>query len=519
MLHPIEQCKGAAIGNKARNILLLQNWGFRTPKSYCVAADIFKSLHQARYNRCLELGQEGLQEIESEVLRTDLPAELIDQLAKLDASKRWAVRSSALDEDGHSASFAGQYHSELQLSVAEVPAAIQRCYASFFTEHVAGYRAINVVSLDKSWGMAVLIQEMVQPHCAGVMFTKSPTLTNRMAVESVPGTAEQLLDGKSEPDRYWLERRGYLGSLGSRLSFLELGEIKCECHSPKFLDEVQLTVLAKLGLKIEQRYGHPQDIEWAMNQAGDFIVLQTRSITTEREKYQPRWTRQFLGERWIDPPTPLGWTSIAPKIEHLIGYSDVSIKHFGGRPALALFDGAPYLNLSPFEALSFKLPFGYLRPLFMTELLPEELTQQMTSSTATSIDVQVLFSFLRATALERRWKRFRWNPLTNVHHWERFEPQLLEFVQAKNKVPLSRNELLSLDAQCSFWVQRYLEIHVCSYLFSHLYWEVTQHSLKRAGLEHLSEVVLRAPELSATQLCNQGLWDVANGFQSREHFL
>jgi pyruvate,water dikinase len=177
-----------------------------------------------------------------------------------------AVRSSACSEDSEAASFAGQQETYLNvLGAGEVCSRVVECWASFFAERALFYRA-RKGSLD-DLEMAVVVQRMVEPEKSGVVFTVDPVQQrrDRMVVEAVFGLGEQVVSGAVTPDHYVLDRGGTL-----KRERLQNGRVLT-------LDELHR--LVELGRGLEQRFGGPQDIEWAIA-GGEIYLLQSRPVTT-----------------------------------------------------------------------------------------------------------------------------------------------------------------------------------------------------------------------------------------------
>jgi pyruvate,water dikinase len=177
-----------------------------------------------------------------------------------------AVRSSATAEDSEAASFAGQQETYLHVEGADVVAArVVDCWASFFSERALFYRS-RKGSLE-DLGMAVVVQRMVEPDKSGVVFTVDPVRRrrDRMIVEAVFGIGEQVVSGEVTPDHYVLDRDGE-----PKRERLPNGGV---------LDPAELRMLAELGRGLEERFGRPQDIEWAIAD-GRLYLLQSRPVTT-----------------------------------------------------------------------------------------------------------------------------------------------------------------------------------------------------------------------------------------------
>lgn len=180
-----------------------------------------------------------------------------------------AVRSSAGLEDLDGASFAGQYDSYLNVaSLGELKEKIQACRGSAANERALAYLKEKGLS-DQNVKMAVLIQKMVPAVVAGVAFSIHPLtgVEDHSLVECCLGLGEQLVSGHVNPSQYVLENRSgavveeILGSQNAKLSA-----------------DLCRTLTTEI-LKIQQKKGRPQDIEWAVDERGLLWILQARPIT------------------------------------------------------------------------------------------------------------------------------------------------------------------------------------------------------------------------------------------------
>jgi pyruvate,water dikinase len=172
------------------------------------------------------------------------------------------VRSSALGEDGSAASFAGQLHTTLNAATpAQVAEAVRRTAASGSSEEAAAYAA-RTVHLARAL-VPVIVQVMVGPEAAGVAFTRHPvTGAEQVVIEATAGLGDRLVDGTVTPERWTLGREVVTGS-----------------HGAGALTARQARDLAEVARRIEDLFGCPQDIEWAIAD-GKVWVLQARPITT-----------------------------------------------------------------------------------------------------------------------------------------------------------------------------------------------------------------------------------------------
>jgi pyruvate,water dikinase len=217
-------------------------------------------------------------------------AEAYRRMSRTGEDAEVAVRSSAVSEDSETASFAGQQETYLHVHGAdEVLARIRECWASFFTERALFYRR-QKGSLE-DFDIAVVVQRMVTPDVAGVLFTIDPTRgrRDRMVVEAVLGLGEGVVSGQLTPDHYQLARDGtvkrskvaeqpYAVVRGEHGGVREEPLPPGRGSAPK-LDADQLRRLAEVGRELEERLGRPQDIEWAI-EGGELYVLQARPVTT-----------------------------------------------------------------------------------------------------------------------------------------------------------------------------------------------------------------------------------------------
>jgi len=216
------------------------------------------------------------------------PAEVAEAYARL-GDVPVAVRSSATAEDSEAASFAGQQETYLHVHGAGgIVERIRDCWCSFFTERALFYRSEKGSLSDL--GMAVVVQRMVEPDVAGVLFTTDPTRgrRDRMLVEAVLGLGEGVVSGRLTPDHFVLARDGrvkrvklapqpYKIVAGPGGGTCEV-ELAAQEGAGPSVSEAQLARLAAIGLELEERLGGPQDIEWAI-QEDEIFVLQSRPVT------------------------------------------------------------------------------------------------------------------------------------------------------------------------------------------------------------------------------------------------
>jgi pyruvate,water dikinase len=201
-----------------------------------------------------------------------------------------AVRSSAVGEDSAGASFAGQHETRLGVHDAEtLAAAILAVRASAFTFSALAYR--TRLGVDAPPRMAVVVQELIDAECAGVMFTRNPLDgSDERVIEAAWGLGEAVVAGLVTPDRYRIARDGTVLERRPGEKDLALrsvpGGVRQESVDPELvfahcLDLERLRTLHTLALRCEEAFGGELDLEWAFR--GDTVhLLQHRPITRNR---------------------------------------------------------------------------------------------------------------------------------------------------------------------------------------------------------------------------------------------
>jgi len=236
------------------------------------------------------LSAEIRQTLEGIAIPDDLVATITLALARLGEQSAYAVRSSATAEDLPTASFAGQQDTYLNIvGPTAILQHISRCWASLFTERAVTYRLRNGFDHRKVH-MAVVVQQMVFPDAAGILFTADPITSNRkvVSVEAGFGLGEALVSGRVNADVYRV-RDGeviakaiatkQLAIRASRTGGTHEEPIDPERQEQPVLTDAQVVRLAQLGRRIEAHFGCPQDIEWCLVD-DDFQIVQSRPITT-----------------------------------------------------------------------------------------------------------------------------------------------------------------------------------------------------------------------------------------------
>ncbi|MCR4807680.1 MAG: phosphoenolpyruvate synthase [Lachnospiraceae bacterium] len=226
---------------------------------------------------------------------------------------RVAVRSSATAEDLEDASFAGQQETYLNVTgIDMLLEKVKECYASLWGDRAVSYRKNSGYDREKV-ALAVVIQQMIESDSAGVMFTSDPAGDKEnVHINASYGLGEAVVSGIVSPDEYILSRDGriikkVIGSKEVKIIYdpenrgtMQVPVDENE-RSRAVIDDKTLAELVAEGLRIEEHYGHPMDIEWAMKD-GRICILQARSITTIKENTVKTFTeRDFEGYPKVKP--------------------------------------------------------------------------------------------------------------------------------------------------------------------------------------------------------------------------
>jgi len=211
-----------------------------------------------------------------------------------------AVRSSATAEDLPSASFAGQQATFLNVKGKEqVVRAVRDCWASLFTARAIYYREKQKFDHSKVL-ISAIVQKMVNADKSGIMFTVNPATNqgNEIVIEAIYGLGEFIVGGEVNPDMYIVGkknrdiqkieiRKKEKGLFRTSLGTNETRLIPKEIQERQVLNDKEIQELSRLGKRLEEHYGRPQDIEWAIEK-GEVFIVQTRAVTTFKEMKEER---------------------------------------------------------------------------------------------------------------------------------------------------------------------------------------------------------------------------------------
>ncbi|MEU5789642.1 PEP/pyruvate-binding domain-containing protein [Micromonospora purpureochromogenes] len=284
------------VGGKAAGLGELIRRGERVPEGFCVTSEAHR-------------------------LGVIPQAEIVAAYERLGAGPV-AVRSSATAEDLPEASFAGQQDTVLNVTgIPDLIAAIRKCWESLHTVRATAYRDARQID-HQAVRMAVVVQRMVAPSVAGVLFTANPVTGRRdeMAVDAAPGLGTTVVDGAATVDHYVLG---------------EVTRAEGGCLTSAHLAELRAT-----GERLQAHFGCPQDVEWAFDGDGVLWLLQSRPITSlfplppETGEPLPRVYLEFGHvQGMLQPVTPMGMSTLQSHIAAMLASLGVRVEivDIGGR--------------------------------------------------------------------------------------------------------------------------------------------------------------------------------------------
>ncbi len=372
------------VGGKACNLAVLRQNGFDVPDGFVVTTDGYiehtsSELISAAVRSCLQnatsreesLLQEASVKVRQAIDDVDLPKGLVEAIR--DAYERLgggpvAIRSSATAEDLPDASFAGQYDTFLNIEgVERICETVKKCFASMWTRRAVAYRSNNEIPQDGT-ALAVVVQKMVKPRSAGVLFTKNPLSDNgdEMMIESNFGLGESVVSGRAVPDRYIVAKEldGYSlvsKEIGTKDTIIDLNEdgfegvktieLPRERGEDSSLSDGQALHLAEVGASIEALFGYPQDVEWAIDETERLHILQSRPVTTSRVRQCSDdvilWTRGYSDDYWNDDVTPLFFDLLGDQLTFIVNDELNDIMGYQDMPSelLKLYKAHAYFNV------------------------------------------------------------------------------------------------------------------------------------------------------------------------------
>lgn len=380
----------------------------------------------AKAFNCARLRQAGFQVPDGVVVFATTPAEALAGVAdhpwfdRLPADIRFAVRSSGIGEDGDTESFAGIHQTFLDVPRGDLAAAVEACRASGASAAALEYRRARALPTE-GVRMGVLIQVMVRPVSAGVLFTIHPVTgsTTEMVVNASWGLGEALVSGQVDPDEFVVRK-----SDGVLLRQL-LGDKGTAGASPRAaLTSDRLRELTRIALGIEAHYGTPQDIEWC-HDGTSFWIVQSRPVTTGGAAAdEVEWTRANLAEVLPDLTSPQALANFEDLLNQseriYLGRLMGNVERLG--PIVRSFHGRLHFNLSHLRhtcALSGVAPAEMLRSMGHGDAIRPE-------------DEQAPRPSVRQLAYARDFARIVWGHVRAARAIERHDARMPDYMRRFN---------------------------------------------------------------------------------------
>ena len=393
LLLPLAACtEPSLVGGKAAGLARLIAGGFAVPSGFCVTTEAYAhALRVPGFSPAIQwqaaLHASGaerrriLSHCHTIIQDFDI-AELTDQIAEqvrgihLTSSGLWAVRSSATNEDGAHASFAGVYRTCLGIPPREIGSAVKDLWLSIWDDRVLNYHERSGLS-GAPPAMAVVIQPMLDACAAGVAYSIHPLTgrTTQVAINAVAGLAAALVDGRATPDYYVVE----MAETGQPLQICEKTITRQSqalrvteqgiCDVPLsdadadsgILSDDQVFELARRAKQIEQSFGHPVDLEWLYDDQGLWL-LQARPISglirlPQLTNDDCEWSRANFKETLPELPSPLGLSFLELFMERYIisRYRRLGCLIPEGISSVRTFQGRPYINMTLFHSFVVQL--------------------------------------------------------------------------------------------------------------------------------------------------------------------
>jgi pyruvate, water dikinase len=304
------------VGGKGASLGELRRAGIAIPDGFVLTTDAFRSFIGVAWQQLgLEQRVAALKgadnatlntrcaEIRDAVVQLACPADLQQAISAAyqelsDGGKHTvAVRSSATSEDSADASFAGLQDTYLWVRDEQAMLeAVKKCWASLYNAESVSYR-LRLGVPEAQLAMAVVIQRMVNSRCSGVMFTRSPTTGDRSVItlEASWGLGSSIVSGEVTPDKFVINkitreitRRDiadkHIAHVPSEAGGVLEQDVAENLRKQQCISDAEIHALADIAKQVERHYGKPQDIEWALDQDGNVLLLQSRPETVWSSK-------------------------------------------------------------------------------------------------------------------------------------------------------------------------------------------------------------------------------------------
>ncbi|RBQ11636.1 pyruvate, phosphate dikinase [Spongiactinospora rosea] len=371
----------ASVGGKGASLAKLARAGLPVPGGFHITTGAYRAF-VAPFRG--EIDPEDPEGVAALFARHEIPAPIAGEIerayAELGADVPVAVRSSATAEDLPQMSFAGQQDTYLGIRGDALLEAVKSCWASLWNPRAIAYRDHNHVP-HEDVALAVVVQRLVDADASGIMFTADPVTGDRgtTVINASWGLGEAIVGGQVTPDTITVSGGAVTKATTADKTLMtvrtptgtEERPVPDEMRRAPVLTPGEAVELAALGAHVQELYGVPMDVEWAMRK-GAFAVLQARPITgllppveewNDSRKGDHLWTAGNFGEAIPDVMTPITWSFVRLFIHEAMSGSATPGFDMAGN-----IGGRFYMNLTPMysliKALRLKSLSGPLEDVF-----------------------------------------------------------------------------------------------------------------------------------------------------------
>ena len=463
------------LGGKAFALSRLGSAGFLIPEWFAVSPLAFE--HSLSHNQRAALECEDEASWSTSITGLEPAAGVVEEIRAALATlpgAQFAVRSSAVNEDGTQDSFAGQLSSYLFVSHDDVPRRVADVWRSGFTPQIAQYRRQRGLSPRPAGAPGVLVQRMIDAASSGVAFSADPISGRRevAVVSAVFGVGTSLVGGEADADIYEVNQDGEIlreqiahKQIRHIFSALADGGVIAESlpedqRNQRVLSKAQAAAVAEMARRAEVVFGRPQDLEWAIAD-GQLYLLQSRPITTLHEPADSDgelniWDNSNIIESYSGVTTPLTFSFARHVYEGVyrqfcrvlrVPERKIAANEHTFQNMLGLIRGRIYYNLLNWYRVLALLPGFRFNRRFMEQMmgvrepLPEVLAAGLaaTSRVERILDLMNLGSMVGALG---------WNLFTLDRRTARFEARLNDALREPSP-PLSK---MQLDELASYYL-------------------------------------------------------------------
>ena len=340
------------LGNKGGFLLEMLKAGFPVPEGFILDSDEYDAFIEQNgikdklLTKLKELDKENAAVLSQELTglfdNAALSGAIQSEIAqRAEKGVLYAVRSSGTMEDMADHSFAGQYETFLNVAGEDIRDRIVDCYRSMFSDVILSYVVDNGIPAEQL-SMSVVVQEMVDADLSGICFTVDPTTGNdkEMLIEVSEGLGENIVSGRTAPQQYYFNW------------YDDVEVNKGEQPENRLLSEEKLTEFALCFKGIQQYFGYPCDIEFAVKD-GKLYITQSRAITKLQYSFTPyMWTTANFKDGGVSATvcTPYMWSLYEYIWEYslrkFIVDSEILKDEELPKKLCNMFYGRPYWNMS-----------------------------------------------------------------------------------------------------------------------------------------------------------------------------